>query len=115
MKAYQQEHKVFTDATCMDVLQDFFKYAIDEKKVFTRDNTTCEDNCLYVEKINGLAPRTISGCMDGWSIQTIRTRQILYQKTGIQHPLEQQIIPCLRLPTLLGSLQQITGIIRGKF
>lgn len=66
MKAYQQEHRVFTDATCMDVLQDFFKYAIDDNTLFTHGTTTYEDNCLYVEKINGLAPRTISGCMDGW-------------------------------------------------
>ena len=57
---------MFTDATCMDVLQDFFKYAIDEKNAFTLGATTYKSGCTYVESIDGLAPFTISGCMDGW-------------------------------------------------
>lgn len=52
-------------ATCMDVLQDFLKFAT-TKGYFTCGTTDVDKNCTYVENIDGLCPFTLSNGMDGW-------------------------------------------------
>ena len=52
-------------ATCMDVLQDFLKFAT-TKGYFTCGTTDVDKNCTYVQNIDGLCPFTLSNGMDGW-------------------------------------------------
>lgn len=52
-------------ATCMDVLQDFLKFAT-TKGYFTCGTTDVDKNCTYVQNIDGLCPYTLSNGMDGW-------------------------------------------------
>lgn len=58
-------------ATCMDVLQDFLKFATTQKKAdgkayFTCGKTDVSASCTYVEYIDGLCPFTLASGMDGW-------------------------------------------------
>ena len=58
-------------ATCMDVLQDFLKFATTQKKAngtayFTCGKTDVSASCTYVEYIDGLCPFTLANGMDGW-------------------------------------------------
>ena len=52
-------------ATCMDVLQDFLKFAT-TNGYFTCGTTDVDENCTYVQNIDGLCPFTLSNGMDGW-------------------------------------------------
>ena len=52
-------------ATCMDVLQDFLKFAT-TNGYFTCGTTDVDASCTYVQNIDGLCPYTLSNGMDGW-------------------------------------------------
>ncbi len=52
-------------ATCMDVLQDFLKFAT-TNGYFTCGTTDVDASCTYVQNIDGLCPFTLSNGMDGW-------------------------------------------------
>lgn len=52
-------------ATCMDVLQDFLKFAT-TKGYFTCGTTDVKEDCTYVQYIDGLCPFTVASGMDGW-------------------------------------------------
>lgn len=54
-------------ATCMDVLQAFLKFATTSpNKYFTCGTTDVDENCTYVQNIDGLCPFTLANGMDGW-------------------------------------------------
>lgn len=52
-------------ATCMDVLQAFLEFAT-TNNYFTCGDTDVDENCTYVQNIDGLCPFTLANGMDGW-------------------------------------------------
>ena len=58
--------------SCMDVLQNFLRFATTtinpdtDELYFTLGNTDCMDNCYYVSIIDGLEPFTLADGRDGW-------------------------------------------------
>ena len=68
---YETEPSFEEGVSCMDVLQDFLKFATTQKKAdgtayFTCGTTDVDENCTYVNYIDGLCSFTLSNGMDGW-------------------------------------------------
>lgn len=65
-KAWYATNPTFEDgATCMNVLQNFLKFAT-TNGYFTCGTTDVDENCTYVQNIDGLCPFTLANGMDGW-------------------------------------------------